>query len=320
METAIRDFPKQFTFEPEIQNADKLPQKDRLVVCGMGGSHLAADLLRIVDPHLPLTIHSDYGLPALSPEDAAKTLMIASSYSGNTEETLDAIEQAMNAGYAIAVITVDGKLLQDANEHLLPYVVLPDTGIQPRCALGFNLMALLKLTGRDDVLTHLRALSTSLDIEACKRDGEHLAEQLKDFVPIVYASTANAPIAYNWKIKLNETGKIPAFYNVVPELNHNEMTGFDVKNSTKHLSERFAIVLLRDTTDHPKNQQRMEVVKKLYHDRGLKVVEYTMRGTLYEKMFSTLLVADWIALILASQYGVESEHVPMVEEFKNLIR
>ena len=149
---------------------------------------------------------------------------------------------------------------------------------------------------------------------------EKLAETLKGKVPVIYSSATNKSIAYNWKIKFNETGKIPAFYNVVPELNHNEMTGFDAKESSAKLSENFHFIFLKDDSDHPQNLKRMEVMEKLYADRGFPVSVLELRGSSkIEKIFSSLVLADWAAYHTAEIYGLESEQVPMVEEFKKLV-
>lgn len=320
MQDAILAMAKQFAYEPVIENRGMLPRFERVIVAGMGGSHLAADLLSMLDPSLSLRVHSDYGLPVLSPEEKAHTLVIASSYSGNTEETLDAYAQARAEGVAVAAIAVGGKLIELARRDGVPFVQLPNTGIQPRSALGFSLMALLALLGKDSLLSEARRLVTELQPDALQEEGKRLAEWLQGKVPIVYASRSRGPIAYNWKIKLNETGKVPAFFNLVPELNHNEMTGFDVVEATRDLSSRFAFIFLQDELDHPRNQRRMEVMARLYRDRGLSVKEIRLEGEkLFHKTFASLLLADWTAVALAAHYGLESEQVPMVEEFKKML-
>jgi glucose/mannose-6-phosphate isomerase len=147
-----------------------------------------------------------------------------------------------------------------------------------------------------------------------------LADEIVGFVPIIYTSQRNQGIAYNWKIKFNETGKIPAFYNVIPELNHNEMTGFDMKETTKYLADRFYILMLVDEQDHEQNKKRFEVLFQMYHERRLPVKTIILKGgTRLEKIFNSLLIADFTAFFIASHYGVESEQVPMVEEFKHRI-
>ncbi len=320
MYRAIEAFPQQFAFVPTLEHEQRLPARHRFLVAGMGGSHLAADVLQAWKPTLPLTTHRDYGLPPLSDEDVAQTLLIASSYSGNTEEVLDAYTQGRERGLAVAVISVGGKLLKRAQEDGVPYVQLPDTGIQPRSALGYGVKALLRILGEDEGTEEAEGLVTALDVATAREEGSRLAEILKGKVPVIYASTRNLPIAYNWKIKLNETGKIPAFCNVVPELNHNEMTGFDAQGGTKALAQLFHWIFLTDDRDHPSNKKRMEVLAGLFADRSLTAHQMPLTGmTAFARIFSSLLVADWCAYCTAELYGVEAEQVPMVEEFKKLI-
>lgn len=320
MEEAIKNFSKQFEWKPEIQNAAAFRPAKRLVVAGMGGSHLAADLLSAYDPKLDVYVHRDYGLPFLSDERLRDSLLVASSYSGNTEETIDFAEKALQARLNLAVVAVGGKLIDFAKKNNLPYILIPDTKIQPRSALGFSITALAKLSGNTTMLAELGELSKVLKPESLRADGRKLASTLQGRVPVIYSSSRNLPIAYNWKIKFNETGKIPAFYNVLPELNHNEMTGFDVIPKTKQLSEKFHFIFLADVADNSKVAKRMNVCKKLYEKRGLPVTVLALSGkTVLEKIFNSLLLADWSAFHTAALYGAEAEQVPMVEEFKRLI-
>jgi glucose/mannose-6-phosphate isomerase len=140
-------------------------------------------------------------------------------------------------------------------------------------------------------------------------------------VPIIYASEKNRALAYNWKIKFNETAKIPAFCNVFPELNHNEMTGFDAKTATQFLSDKFYFIFLRDFVDHPGIFKRMALTGELFKKRGFNVEILDFGGeNQWLKIFSTLLIADWAAYFTALNYGADPESVPMVEEFKKLMR
>jgi glucose/mannose-6-phosphate isomerase len=320
MEQAIRDFSKQFAFEPVVEHAEKLVSKPAVIVSGMGGSHLAADLLKTAYPMRMVVVHSDYGLPGMPDPYFQNCLFIASSYSGNTEEVLDGLQEAQNKNMACAVVSVGGKLEALAKEHAMPYVKLPNTDIQPRSALGFSLLGIMKLMRMDEEIQELRGLADILKPEECEPQGNELAKKLNGFVPVIYASARNKSIAYNWKIKCNETGKIPAFYNVFPELNHNEMTGFDAIADTKHLSETFHFIFLRDTEDDSRIQKRMDVCKKLYEDRGLPVTNVPIVGvSRWDRIFNSLLIADWFAYYTGKGYGVETEEVPMVEEFKKLV-
>ena len=320
MADAIRSFPEQFGYDPEIQNKKKLASASRFLVCGMGGSHLGADLVKLAIPAADITVHMDYGLPVLTDTAKAGLLVIASSYSGNTEETFSSYEQARDHGLPLAAIAVGGRLLEMAKADGVPYVQLPDTGIQPRSALGFSMRALLALMGEKKLLSELEVSAQTLDAAKLEADGKALAEALANRIPVIYASERNRAIAYNWKIKFNETGKIPAFMNVIPELNHNEMTGFDVKESVRHLSDKFHFLFLSDQGEDTRVIKRMKIIAKLYRDRGLPVttMEFTQQDRL-RGVLASLILADWTAVALAEYYGLESEQVPMVEEFKKLI-
>src|SRR3989344_4288396 len=228
MRDSIINFPKQFLFEPKIENQGKLKlaKFKKFIVCGMGGSHLSGDLVKLWKPGLDIIIYSDYGLPPLGRREKKNTLVIASSYSGNTEETIDAFRTAVRNKISVAAISTGGKLLELAQKYRIPYIKLPDTGIQPRMATGLGFRAFLKVLGEKKALIESAKLAYSLKPLKLENQGRNLAKKLKGFVPVIYSSQRNSAIAYNWKIKFNETGKIPAFYNILPELNHNEMTGF----------------------------------------------------------------------------------------------
>ncbi|MGB0757274.1 MAG: bifunctional phosphoglucose/phosphomannose isomerase [Patescibacteria group bacterium] len=320
MKDAINKFPEQFAYIPEIENENNLLKKSKVVVCGMGGSHLAGDVLKDIDPSLRVHIHSSYGLPSWKDSELEQSLIIASSYSGNTEEVLDAYDQARAKKLPLAAIAVGGKLLEKAKADGVPYITLPSTGIQPRSALGFSFLALVKMIGNVELMREAKELSVSLNPGRIEDEGKKLATELAGKVPVIYTAANNYSVAYNWKIKLNETGKIPAFYNLLPELNHNEMTGFDVTDASKQLSEKFHFIILRDEYDHERIQKRMDVMEKLYTDRGLSVTRLDLQGAnRLEKIFGSLLMADWTAVYVAEHYGHESEQVPMVEEFKKMI-
>jgi len=314
---AIENFAEQFAYQPVIENKEKWQKFEKFLLVGMGGSHLQGDILRMLKPSLDFMIHSDYGLPEHIGKDR---LVIASSYSGNTEETISAFAYAQERGFPLAVSSIGGKLIELAKEHHVPYVKIPDMGIQPRSALGYTLRALLKLAGEEELLKETEELARVLKPKAFANEGKELAERMRGKVPVIYSSRKNQPIAYNWKIKFNESAKIPSFYNVFPELNHNEMTGFDVIGSTKELSEKIAFVFLKDSKDNERIQKRMAVVEKQYKERGLQVEVVEIEGEgLPEHIFSSLALADWTAWYTAKEYGTEPEEVPMIEEFKKKI-
>lgn len=319
MRDAILAFADQFAYVPALTGV-LAGRAKRVVVLGMGGSHLAADMLKSWHPELRVQVHSDYGLPQILAEELQQSLIVASSYSGNTEEVLSGFDEALARGLNVAAIAVGGELIKKAKVAHVPYVQLPNTGIQPRSALGFSLRALLKVMGENGLLAETEYLAGNLKPVELEARGKALAQKCKDLVPVIYSSACNRAVAYNWKIKLNETGKVPAFYNVLPELNHNEMTSFDVVKTTRGLSEKFIFLVLKDSTDNASLQKRMGILIRLYRERGLKVEEVEISGhNRIHALFSSLVLADWLALHTAEIYGVEATEVPMVEEFKRLM-
>lgn len=320
MYESLKNFYKQFEFTPVVENAKGLKKYPSFTVLGMGGSNLSAGLLKIWNNSLDIHSYKNYGLPPVSQKTLKQSLIIASSYSGNTEETIDGFQKSLKNKLSVAVIAAGGKLLDLARKNKKPYIQLPH-GIQPRTAIGYSFMALLKLTGDTARLREAASLATLLKSTEYERAGKTLAKKLKGNVPIICASERNKALAYNWKIRINETGKVPAFANVFPELNHNEMTSFDVKDTTRDLSQKFFFVFLKDANDNPRILKRMNVTERMYRERGLPVEVVIVNGkNPAHKIFSSVLIADWTAYYLAKEYGIDPEPVPLVEEFKKLIR
>jgi glucose/mannose-6-phosphate isomerase len=316
----IKNYAKQFEYEPVIENAAKLKKCKKFIVCGMGGSHLAADILKSWHPELDIIVWSNYGLPLLPEAELKERLIILSSYSGSTEETIDAFTMAKAKRLNMAVVATRGKLISLADKNKVPYAQMPDFHQQPRMATGLSLMAMLALMGERLWMAEARQLAIQLHPSREELRGKDLAKKLHSTIPVIYASARNVAIAYNWKIKLNETGKIPAFQNVVPELNHNEMNGFDTKTKTISLSNNFHFVFIKDGADDPRIIKRMSVLEKLFKDRGFKVEVIFLQGkNEIHKIFNSLILADWTAYHTAKLYAVDPEQVPMVEEFKKLI-
>ena len=320
MEKAIRNFPNQLKFEPVIENKSALISIKNFVVCGMGGSHLAADLLKTWNPFLNLVVHHDYGLPALA-DNLNNYLIIISSYSGNTEEAIDGFNEAIAKKLSVACVSTGGKLLELAIENKMPYIKIPDTGIEPRSALGFSIVSLLKLMKEEQALLEIKKIANSIDMNKAEKEGKILAGKLKNFIPIIYVSTKNEPIAYNWKIRFNETGKIPSFYNTLPELNHNEMVGFDGEKKTEKLLENFYFLFLEDKTDHPRIFLRMEILKEIFKEKGFPVETLKLEEkNIWEKIFSSLLIADWAAYYIAEQYGLKAQETEIINKFKEIMK
>lgn len=320
VEETLRKFPEQFEWQPVVERGEALRPYKYYVVCGMGGSHLGAWLIKRYGHGTNIIVHRDYGIPELPADVAEQALVVLSSYSGTTEEVLDSGRVALERGLPMAVITTGGKLIEFAQENALPSVQIPQTGLEPRMAVGFSMLALARIMGNTQLENDVRDGGRHTDPVGGKTQGKELAEKLKGKVPLIYTSAANSVLAFIWKIKFNETSKIPSFMNVFPELCHNELTGFDVVDSTREISARFHGVFLEDFGDHARIKTRMQVAAEMLGERGIPVERVALAGqTGFEKAFNAALLADWVSYLLADYYGVPHPETPMVAEFKNRI-
>jgi glucose/mannose-6-phosphate isomerase len=321
----IRNYPKQFEYEPVV--IGDLPRNVQyFIISGMGGSHLAADILK--DFFNNIFVHKNYGLPNLSKEILEKSLVIAISHSGNTEETIDSFETARKRSLRVIAVSTNGKLLELAKKYKIPYIELPGKDIQPRLALGYHIMALLKIVTADkrgltlidiefeDITFSFKRLSKTLEIGKLEKLARKIYPRLKNKIPVIYSSEKNEFLAYNFKIKFNETSKIPAFYNVFPELNHNEI------ELLEHRKIPFAFIFLYDRNDHPRIQKRVDITKKIFKNKKLDVIKIDINSNKdrVHDIFSTLILGDFISYYLAKFYNKDPEKVEIIEKFKEMIK
>ncbi len=315
MREDIYNFPKQLLFSPIIENKEKWKNFENYLLAGMGGSHLQGDIFLSIFKETQLTIHSDYKLPRVS----QNTGIITASYSGNTEEVVDVFKESVSSETFVSVIAKEGYLIEEAKRKNIPYIQLPQENIQPRVAIGYSFKALLEMMGiKKDFEKVVKSLFSRMD--DLEKEGEKIASLSEGKIPIIYSSNRNCALSKIWKINFNETAKIPSFYNTVPELNHNEMTGFDVSSLTKKISENMIFILLTDKEDNPRNQKRMSVLKKVLEKREFEVLELPVEGDQREeKVFSSIILSMWSSYYGASLYNNDPREVPMVEEFKKMI-
>lgn len=322
MRKTILEFPKQFRIGLKSAENVKVSGSFELVlVCGMGGSALPADILKMwLEANkiiLPLRVHRDYGLPHHADK---RQLIIGISYSGNTEETLSSIQEAQKKNLKIAAVTSGGKLAEFCKKHEIPLAIVP-SGFQPRMAVGFQFAALIKILTNSGIiknnLTDVCALEKLLKPGLLKNRGKELAEKLKNKVPLIYASRSFKALARIWKIKFNENSKIPAFHNYFPELNHNEMVGFTKIPNFKIPISNFHILILRSPRALPINLKRMELTCRILRKRGMAVDIIYIKGyNILDEIFSNILLADWASYYLALAYKIDPTPVKIVEEFK----
>jgi glucose/mannose-6-phosphate isomerase len=319
-EETIRNFAEQLKYTPEIENAAVLKRSGKFVVAGMGGSNLAAGIIKSWKPKLDVIIHRDYGLPDVEERELKEKLIILSSYSGTTEETVGAFNEALSRELPLIVITTGGKLLESAQKNDAPYIQLPDIKAHPRFAIGLSIKATLKAMGEDSILNDITGEAGSLNADDYKEAGRNLARSLENKIPLIYSSIRNHSLAYFWKINFNETVKTPAFFSVFPELNHNEMIGFGSKLGDSGFANKFAFVFLTDPDDEPCIQKRMAATAKIFEDKGFTISKADITGpSLWHKSFASILAAFWTSYYLAEYYKVDSEDVAMIEEFKKCL-
>lgn len=300
-------FKEQLSFQPLIEN--KLPETtpfDNVIVGGMGGSALPAKLLFFLDPVFPLWLHDDYGLPE---KNSGKTLFVAISYSGNTAETLSFAKEAQEKNYPLAIISSGGALLEMARKNNITYITVP-SGVEPREGVIYMLRALLFLTGRIDLLAALE--NAPLDYESCRHEGEKAGKSLNHEIPLVYASRRNSTLALIWKIMLNESGKLPAFSNVFPELTHNEMQSIASENGENN----FKVLLLQDGEDEERVRHAMEVFTNLAPANNIKLEALPLPAGDVSKLLHTLVSAYYAGQAVAQKKGIDPAKVPFIELFK----
>lgn len=299
----------------------------QVVVVGIGGSAIGADLLRgYTDGELrvPFQVVRGYHLPAfVGPE----TLVVASSYSGNTEETLSCYAEARARGARMFAIASGGEVEQRAKADGLPFCRIPG-GYSPRAALGYSFMPLLAVLSRlglardraadlAEAVSVMKALREELRPEtpAADNPAKALAERLYGKLPFFYgAAPWSSVVAYRWKGQLNENAKNLSHSNALPELNHNETVGWEFPAS---LTAQVEVVLLRDREDHPKVQKRFEVTSTIMRPYVSGITEVWSRGnSVLARLFSLIHYGDFTSWYLALLNGVDPAPVKVIDYLK----
>ena len=318
---------EQARFVARVQNPEHDHRKvESIVVAGMGGSALAALMVKVLlnrELPLPFEVVRTYDLPAYVNES---TLVIASSYSGNTEETLSALEQAQEKGAQIGIMASGGKLIDIAKERDIAYVTVP-AGIQPRMATVYNLSGLFALLENFGVvdgswMKELNNLSEWLkqeinqwtpNVPTIHNAAKQLALQSVGKTPVFYGSPLSAPLAYKWKISWNENAKNVAFCNEYPEFNHNEFLGW-----TSHPVEKpFAVFDLVSSFDTARIAQRFELSDKLLSGQRPHAQAITLKGnTILAQLVWGAILADFSSTYTAILNQVDPTPVVIIEKLK----
>lgn len=299
------------------------------VLCaGMGGSGIAGDYAGAVAVPFGtrVTVHKGYGpIPPWAVRQ--RPLVIAASYSGNTEETLDFTLSAYESGLPIATITTGGRLGELTAEHRWPTIEVP-SGMQPRAAVGYMVgAALTALWGAhaidDQRLSFVEA--AGIADEATTEGSEswvlarEIADSLAGRIPIVYGGgPVSSAVAQRWKTQINENVKSPAWWSVLPELDHNEVTGWETM--PEKTREHLAIVALTDRSDHDRIRHRLAHTRSLTEDAVPWVAEVGSTGTsVLARLISLTVVGDLVSWMMAEAAGVDPVPVATIENLKRLL-
>ncbi|MEK7557492.1 MAG: SIS domain-containing protein [Patescibacteria group bacterium] len=326
MREVILASPQQIGHSLEVNKDVKVEGKvDSIVLAGMGGSGHPGDLLNALGiSNVPLYVHRNYDLPTtyLAHMGLVKPLVIASSYSGNTEEPLTGYALAQRESRPLLVSASGGKLQELAQRDGTPFIKIDYTDMQPRHTLfaAFaGIYAALRNSGLvENIDEDLRRVEKVLIEKAplLEAPGKELAQKIKGKTAVYLSTDALGFATKNFKIQTNENAKYPAFWNTFPEMNHNEMLGFSKLKEMKNPNQ-FFVLTLRDKDDHPRNRARIEVTTGLYRDWGVTVEHVNVEGTtLLEKLMYTVTLGLWTTYFLALEYGIDPVPVEGVESLK----
>lgn len=330
-----------YGFPEQLQEGYNLPIRGNLsaintdevkniVIIGMGGSAIGGDILRSYlaeEVAIPILINRNYGLPRFVDQH---TLLIAASYSGNTEETLTAFEQGRQRGCQIIVATTGGKLGALAVENSYPHVILP-AGLQPRAALGYSFGPLLKImeelgyvSGQREIVEATCAyLSTSrrklgMNITEQRNAAKQLAAKLKDKIAVVYAGADYYDtVAIRFKGQICENAKALAYANICPEFNHNELVGFDFPSK---LVSKLVIIFLTGPADSQGVTNRFKIINKILTEKKIATVFLKAQGpNRLAEIFALVQFGDFASYYLALINKTDPSPVHVINRLKTAL-
>lgn len=327
----IRRFPDMWEEGWEI--VDKHPAYERVdtpknvVLCGMGGSSIGGALLEALAfdaSSVPISICRRYVIPAWAGRDS---LVVCTSYSGNTEETLSAFAQAREQGCRRFCVTSGGDLARLSQDQGVPYVTIPG-GLPPRAALPYTFVPLLKLAAviglvsiDQDTVDETTELLKGLGREygdSTPNEATIVADYLTGRIPIVYSGSGlMSPVNLRWRGQIQENAKTPAFGNLYPELNHNEIEGWE---STSDMLKRIAVVELATYDDPPQVRKRMDVTRRLLESKAAGWYRFEPAGrSALARILSGVYLGDWVSYYLARNVEVDPMPVALIDALKQAL-
>ncbi len=327
----ILNLPQQMEDGWAAADAIELPMSfkaiDRVVIAGMGGSAIGGSLLAALmrpESHWPIVVVRDYDLPAWA--HGPGTLVIASSHSGNTEETLAAFQQAQSRGCQLLALATGGRLMSMATEARIPFIRI-NYQSQPRAALGWSLSPLLNIAARlkwlpdlkndfDEAVRVMRAWSRDLTVESpiAQNLAKREAGQLMGRLVIVFGAGCFTEVARRWKTQLNENAKAWAVFEALPEADHNLLAGTDWPFD---FSRNVMALFLAGTRDHPRHRKRVELTRQFLMMAGCNTDSLMALGeSSLAQIMSLILLGDFMSYYLAVLYGAEPTQVDTLAAFK----
>lgn len=298
----------------------KRPAKEikSILVCGLGGSGIGGKIVGLLlneELKIPFLLSNDYSVPACVDES---TLVIASSYSGNTEETLWAVRECVRRGAEIAVITSGGELLEMAKSQGWNHVVVPG-GQQPRAMLVYSIVQQLFLLTKyglisDRELQNLERVAPLLEKESnyIQQDARRVATFLFDKRPIIYSGSNFEGIAVRFRQQLNENAKVLCWHHIFPEMTHNELVGWAGGNDS------MAVIFLRTGFDHPRTNYRWDISRDVIAQYTSHITEIVARGeSRLEQNFYLIHLTDWVSYYLAELKKVDPVEVNIIGHLKS---
>lgn len=331
---AVERFPEQCREAWAIgRAASGLPSGDgieSIVVLGMGGSGVSGDVIQaVVEPRLPVPFRTIKSYGPIPGWVGRNTLAFAVSYSGSTEETVAALQEVHHRGARVVTISSGGPLREMATDLGLASVQIP-TGLQPRASLGYLTLPILAVlasmglvpdpeTDVDEAVKVLGELAAERhrDRKVSDNPAKDLAQRIHGRIPVVYgAHGIGATAAYRFKCDLNEYGKTPAIWHFLPELDHNEIVGWNQLASLT--SERFVCILLRDAEDSERVDLRFDITRELIEKSFAEVVELRSEGTSeLARLLSLIFVTQLAAIYVGLSYDVDPGPVEVIQRLKS---
>ncbi len=320
MKHYVLNFPKQLNEALHISKTFNYKPTEgvkSVLISGLGGSGIGGTIMAelVQDTcKVPVLVNKDYTLPKWVNE---KTLVIISSYSGNTEETISVMQQALQQKAQIVCVTSGGKVNEIATQNNLPKIIIPG-GNPPRTCLGYSLTQLFKVFSSYGLIDNsyesqlektIKLLTENLD--AIKTEAQVIAKLLDKKITAIY-SLSNEGVAWRFRQQINENSKMLCWNHVIPEMNHNELVGWTQRN------ENLAVVILRTSFDLNKNIARTEICKNIFAKYASSVTEIFAKGdSKLEQAIYLIHLTDWVSCYLSDLNGCDPIEVNIIDYLKS---